>query len=360
MVYKINNTSLFLESNRKFSLRENYINDPSDDECTIKVSHCGVCSSDILRSGFNKSYHYPLVMGHEFSGIIEKIGKNVKSFNVGDHVTIFPLLPCFDCEFCKINEYVKCKNYSYYGSRTDGAYSTRINVKSWNIVKIPNTIDLKDACFVEPMSVAVHTIDKINFTKKDRLKILIIGAGFICNLMIQILHKNYKNIEIICIDRNQSKLDFINKYVTKTFCTANSNEWSLFSKEYKNFFDITIEGSGSPEMYKNSINFTNANGDLIWMNNIDNDLILKQSQVSEILRKELNIIGVWNSFFKKNDKDDWEKTLKLIEDGIKPSDLVSHWTTLSQLPELLNKVYDHKDRKVLFKFNKIAINLFNS
>ena len=127
---------LELVKNSKFKLREFKSIKLKDDECEIKVKSVGICSSDIER-GFNRgAYHYPLVMGHEISGIVTKTGVKIKKIRVGDRVTVFPLLPCFKCSQCGQKNYVSCLNYQYYGSRNNGGYIEYMNIKEWNLIKI--------------------------------------------------------------------------------------------------------------------------------------------------------------------------------------------------------------------------------
>ena len=70
------------------------------DTIRIKVKACGVCGSDIPRVLNNKAHYYPIILGHEFSGIVDGIGKSVDNVKVGDHVVGVPLIPCHDCEDC--------------------------------------------------------------------------------------------------------------------------------------------------------------------------------------------------------------------------------------------------------------------
>ena len=75
------------------------------DECLVKVKVCGICSSDIYRAFENGAYFYPIIIGHEISGQVLKTGKSVKTFNIGDMVSVFPLLPCFNCHSCNLKKY---------------------------------------------------------------------------------------------------------------------------------------------------------------------------------------------------------------------------------------------------------------
>ncbi|MCK9907214.1 alcohol dehydrogenase catalytic domain-containing protein, partial [Frankia sp. Cpl3] len=81
----------------------------------------GVCGSDIPRALYKGAYNQGLTLGHEFSGDIVKCGENVQEWKVGERVSVAPLIPCNKCTYCQSGNYSLCEDYSYYGSRTDGA-----------------------------------------------------------------------------------------------------------------------------------------------------------------------------------------------------------------------------------------------
>ena len=108
-----------------------------DDEVLVKVKSCGICGSDLSRVYGKGTYHFPTIIGHEFSGIVESDPKG--EFD-GKRVVIFPLLPCFKCKSCADENYATCENYDYYGSRRDGGMTEYLAVKRWNLLIMPDAI----------------------------------------------------------------------------------------------------------------------------------------------------------------------------------------------------------------------------
>ena len=298
-----------LESNGKIKIVEKKIPKIEPDECLIKVDKCGICSSDIHRGFSNGAYSYPLVMGHEFSGKIEKTGKKLKDFRVGDLVGVFPLLPCFKCSACQSKEYATCSNYKYYGSRNNGGFAEYLAVKSWNLFKLDPKTDLNDACLLEPVSVVVHGLKQIGIFSKNNFynkKVCVIGCGFLGQILIEILINKFKFKEIVILDRNQFKLDMLKSSPGLIKQKLNSEKkWNDFMDNNKDVFDYTFEMSGFYKNFNRSITLAKPKGKLLWLGNVDNDLTIPKKRVSQILRKELNIIGTWNSNF-KNKNDDWK------------------------------------------------------
>lgn len=347
-----------LNSNKSIKIIDKEIPVISDDECLIKVHSCGVCSSDIYRGFDNGAYFYPLVMGHEFSGKIVKKGSKVNRFNISDHVSVFPLLPCFECSSCKVKDYVTCINYKYYGSRNDGAFSEYIAVKAWNLLKIHKSIDLHDASFLEPLSVVVHGLKKLNlFNRNDLSKknICIIGSGFLGLMMVEILINSFDFNEINLVDRNSFKLNYLeSKNLIKVILDTNQ-DWNNYLKSNKNSFDIVFEMTGFNENFVRSINLAKAKAEVLWLGNINDDLTIPKVTVSSILRKELNIVGTWNSNF-KNDHDDWIYSLELIKNKIvSPKKYVTNFISIEDLPQSIERMFSHKIGKIRYNFIKYCV-----
>ena len=347
-----------LNSNKLIEILEKKIPSILDDECLIKVHSCGVCSSDIYRGFDEGAYFYPLIMGHEFSGKIIKKGSSVNDFNISDNVCVFPLLPCFECDSCKTKDYVTCTNYKYYGSRNDGAFSEYIAVKSWNLIKIDELINMYDASFLEPLSVVVHGLKKLNLFNRNDLskkKICLIGSGFLGLMMVEILINSFDFNQITLVDRNSFKLDYLdNKSLVKVVLDTDQ-EWNNYLKNNKNSFDIVFEMSGFNKNFVRSIELTKPKAEVLWLGNINDDLTIPKNTVSSILRKEINIIGTWNSNF-KNDKDDWIYSLDLIKNKIVlPKKYVTNFINLEDLPKSIEMMFYHKIGKIRHNFIKYCV-----
>jgi threonine dehydrogenase-like Zn-dependent dehydrogenase len=126
----------------------------------IKVKSCGVCGSDIPRVMSKGAYRYPITIGHEFAGQVTEVGPEVNQ--LGDRVTIMPLIPCGKCKYCRIGEAVLCDDYQYYGPRIDGAMAEYISACADNILKLPSGVDYESGCMTDPVSVALHAVRKVD------------------------------------------------------------------------------------------------------------------------------------------------------------------------------------------------------
>lgn len=348
--------SAVLTGNKKIEVRESYTRDPEADECAIRVDSVGICASDLPRAYRGGAYFYPLIMGHEISGEIIKLGSDIgNEFQVGDRVSVFPLIPCFQCVSCIEKNYALCQKYSYYGSRKDGGFTEVLNVKNWNLIKLPSNVSLEDGALVEPTSVVLHALKKLNINATSKTSLCIIGAGFLGLIAAEIACRNYPECHITIIDRNQFKLNLLANLPIKTICVDDRESWDSFLSKHKDSFANVAEFVGSPETYSAAIDLAAPKSKLVWAGNISTDLTLKKEQVSSILRKELTIFGTWNSVYQGPSDCDWTEAISMMQKGFMPSKFISLRVGLEMLDSILSQLNDHKDRKSKFDVIKVVV-----
>lgn len=150
----------------------------SSDEVLVKVSSVGICGTDltIYNGDFPKNrLNPPLILGHEFSGKIEKIGENGTSFGVGERVVINPLLSCNECYPCVNGDRNVCCNLKVLGVDIDGALAEYVCVPEKMLHRLPDSMSYDEGALVEPLAVAVHAIRKSDLQIGD--SILVVGGG---------------------------------------------------------------------------------------------------------------------------------------------------------------------------------------
>jgi L-iditol 2-dehydrogenase len=157
----------------------------NDDEILMQTKRIGVCGSDIhVYHGLHPYTGYPVVQGHEVSGIVAAVGKHVEGFEVGDAITFTPQVTCGECYPCRQGMYHICENLKVMGFQTGGAAQEYFVLPAWNVFKLPDGFSLEQGAFVEPVAVAVHAVRKGGDVKGK--KVLVLGAGTIGNLVAQV------------------------------------------------------------------------------------------------------------------------------------------------------------------------------
>lgn len=303
------------------------------DEVLVEVKSCGICGSDIDRVYKKGTYHFPTVIGHEFSGVVVD---DPQGELMGEKVVVFPLLPCFKCKNCEKGSYATCENYDYYGSRRDGGMATHIAVKRWNIVVIPKELGFDEGAMCEPVSVARHAVSKLGITEGD--SVFISGAGPI-GLIAGKWTKAFGAKEVYYIDIDRRKTEFAKK---------------LGFKEYEKGIttDCALEGTGAGGALKECLEAVKAHGRVVLMGNPSGEVLLSQNTYWHILRKELKILGTWNSSYNTLEND-WKESLKAMVQGkIDVKSLITHKYSLSQC----NTAFEMMKNKSEF-YNKVILNM---
>lgn len=302
-----------------------------EDEVLVKVKRCGICGSDIPRVYTKGTYHFPTIIGHEFSG---KVVSDAKNRLTGKKVVIFPLLPCFKCESCKNEKYATCENYDYYGSRRDGGMSEYVAVKRWNLLLMPDKLSYEEGAMCEPVSVARHAVRKLELRQGDSL--LISGAGPIGIIAGQ-WAKAFGAEKVYYFDIDPRKLAF-----------AKEMGFLEYTPGVK--IDCAIEGTGFSDALSKCLQAIDPSGKMVFMGNPSGEITLSQNAYWHILRKELKIFGTWNSSYNEQEND-WKESLKAMSEGIinvKP--LITNKFPLSECNAAFEMMRDRKEF-----FNKVML-----
>lgn len=152
----------------------------------IRVESCGVCGTDIhIYEGKAGIARYPIIPGHEFSGRVVEVGREVSGYiSVGDRVVADPTIVCGRCVYCRSGRAHLCVEWAPIGVARDGAYAEYVSVPANLAYKIPGNISFDEAALVEPVSCCIHGWDRIS--PKPGFTAAIIGAGPIGLIHLQL------------------------------------------------------------------------------------------------------------------------------------------------------------------------------
>jgi len=322
------------------------------DEVLIKVTYTGICGSDLPRTqNENGARKYPLVIGHEFSGTVAKVGENVKNLPLNTPVCVAPLIPDPESIYTKEGLYGLSDNYNIIGTGSNGGMAEYVKVPIEHVVPIPNSLSLLDAAGVEPAAISFHALRKSNIQAGD--KVAVLGCGPIGQFAVQCA-KIFGASEIIAVDIFQDKLNLAKELGATS--TINSKENNLIDEIMKQTgigVDVVIETAGSVITQEQALNIARKNGSIVFVGISHQDLHLKASSVEKILRGELTVNGAWNSYTAPYPGRDWEGTLAFMDKKeIVFQPMISHHISLEELGDYLTKMHNKT-----IEFNKVIVDV---
>ncbi|MEM2888167.1 MAG: galactitol-1-phosphate 5-dehydrogenase [Candidatus Bathyarchaeia archaeon] len=155
-----------------------------DDEVLVKVRAVGICGSELHAfEGVSQRRTPPLVMGHEFSGEIVELGKNVNNLKIGEKVTVDPLKRCGTCTPCVRGQGSVCRNVKLLGLHTSGAFAEYVAVPALNCYVLPENVSFEEGAMAEPLAVGIRAVNSTDVRLGDTT--VVIGAGIIGTMTLK-------------------------------------------------------------------------------------------------------------------------------------------------------------------------------
>lgn len=323
----------------------------TEDKVLVEVHAAGICGSDVPRVFQTGTYSYPLIVGHEFSGKVVKVGKMQDEGWLNKRVGIFPLIPCRTCAPCRQRQYEMCRHYSYLGSRQDGGFAEYVSVPAENLIELPKQVTYEQAAMLEPMAVAVHAMRQAAVKAGD--SIAICGLGTIGLLLLQFLMdmRMQQNLAIDKVFVIGNK-DFQQKKILdmglpqSCYCDSRQQDVNEWIEEQTDGAGVNVffECVGKNETLSQAVNAAAPAGRIVTVGNPASDMVLAKNVYWKILRNQLTIKGTWNSSFVHDPEDDWHYVLsRLLANAIEPQALITHRLPLERLEEGLCIMRDRKE-----------------
>lgn len=326
---------------------------PKGDEILLQIGAAGICGSDLPRvyELGTSTKRYPLTLGHEFGGVIVEVGENVDKSMIGKRGAIFPCIPCRKCDLCTSGNYAMCLDYDYLGSRSDGGFSEYCLIpSSWHFLEANASVSYESLAMVEPATVAQHSLRKANFQTGE--SVLIFGAGPI-GIMAARWAKIFGAKKAILVDVDPEKI----KYAQDKGMVCIDGTKKSFYEEAMSLndhmpYDVVIEGVGIGITIDQGVQLAKTFGRIILMGNPAKATTIQMKTHSNILRKEITLIGMWNSHYHNLPFNEWKYTISQLEmSTLVLDDLVTHSVDLENFLDIFEKVYKQEvlSCKVLYR-----------
>lgn len=276
----------------------------------VRVKACGICGSDIPRVLSGGAHYYPIVLGHEFSGIIAEVADDVQSVKVGDYVAAIPLIPCMKCDDCKNGLFSLCKNYTFVGSRVQGGFADYVVLPEKNVVKIDDKLSFEQGALFEPSSVARHGV-ALSKLQPD-CTVAVVGGGTIGAFVAQ-WARIMGARKVVVFGRNKQRLQ-INKRLGADVIISTEDEnymqLALDETANKKGYDYVFDAAGTEQTIKLSLMLAGNRSTICFVGTPTRSIELSKKEWELINRKELWVTGSWMSGGNPYPGEDWTETAR--------------------------------------------------
>ena len=317
----------------------------SEGQVRVQIGFCGVCGSDIPRIFSKGTYSFPTVCGHEFAGTVDACGNGVYDFEEGDKVVVFPLLWCGKCAACEYGKYVQCSDYEYLGSRSDGAFAEYVVAPKENIIRVPDGVSLEEAAQTEPAAVALHAIRRVQDSLVGKT-VAVYGTGPI-GLMIAQWTRIMGATQILLFDIVTEKLELAQRLGFENVFNSKTEDVVAVVNDYTEGkgAHVCIEAAGVPVTYLNAFGSVGRDGSVVLLGNPIADVTLPALLISQLMRREVKLLGTWNSDYSTSgNDDDWRTVLQAMATGkLDLSPLITHKVSLADSTNILHMMKNRSE-----------------
>jgi len=320
-----------------------------DDGIVVKVRAAGVCGSDlhsykVAREGTPTERR---ARGHEVAGDVVEVGANVKDVEVGDRVWTWPILPCFECEWCKEEgykkNYLKCSNIKMAGRGLHGGFAEYLWVPLVvlpqedtdilpSVIKLPETMSYQDGVLIEPVTVGVNALNKAEAKTDD--VVVVLGAGII-GLGTVIKAKDLGAAKIIVSDISEKRLQAAKELGANL--TLNPTEEDIVKRVMEETSDkgadVVVETAGKPVTFLQSVDMVRRGGKIMIVAIYEESF---EFNPTSFVHKAIRTIGCIEA--------DWTESFRLIKAGkVKDKQVVSHVFPLDRINEAFETAINTKE-----------------
>jgi 2-desacetyl-2-hydroxyethyl bacteriochlorophyllide A dehydrogenase len=287
----------------------------------IQVMASGICGTDLHIYRGEYMGRYPVIPGHEFSGVVAAVGSQITRFKVGDRVAVEPNIACDNCVNCLNNRQNFCLNWQAVGVTLPGGMEEYVIVPEKAVFNIGD-LPFEVGAFMEPLSCVVHGVQRAQIRLADHVAIF--GAGPIGILMLQ-MARIQGAAHITVLEINSGRADLASEMGADRVVSS-------FEQLLTDTYDIVIDATGAIPVMNRSIDYVRMGGTVLLFGVPPSGRNLEMEGF-KVFRKGLTVLSsftsVRNSF----------QAVDLLQSGqIRVEPLISHRLPLQDMPHALELI----------------------
>lgn len=284
-------------------------------EVKVRVRAAGICGSDIPRVFQSGAFYYPIILGHEFSGEIVETCGEVNGLRTGGCVVGAPLVPCMKCGDCQKGNYASCKQYSFFGSKRQGAFCDYVVMPAIHAVPFDRErISFQQAAMFEPATVGLHGLFCGDYQGGGEVAIL--GGGTIGLFTMQ-WARIFGAKHITVFDIDDQRLEFLRGYGADY--TVNTRRESFMEEALAVTggagFDYVFETAGQSATMNIAFQIAAVKSRLCFIGNPHKDVVFPPATWERMNRKEFRLTASWMSYSPPYPGREWSLTAHFLREG---------------------------------------------
>jgi threonine 3-dehydrogenase len=285
----------------------------------IRIQKSAICGTDVHIYNWDewsqKTIPVPMVVGHEYFGIVERVGIEVEAFKPGDRVSGEGHLTCGFCRNCRAGKRHLCRNTKGVGVNRPGSFAEFLVIDAENVYHIPDNISDDLAAIFDPFGNAAHTALSFDLVGED---VLITGAGPI-GVMAAAIAKHAGARHVVITDVNDYRLDLAKRMGATAAVNVGTTDLKQVMKDLgmTEGFDVGMEMSGNGRAFRQMLDTMNHGGHIAMLGIMPGQEGIDWGQV---VFKGLVIKGIYG----REMFETWYKMVAMLQSGLDLSPIITH------------------------------------
>lgn len=313
-------------------------------EVLIQIKATGICGSDLHIHNWdtNVPMNPPMIIGHEFSGVIVELGREVKGWKIGDRVTGEPTYSvCEVCQFCQAGFYNLCLERHILGFWTNGSFAEYIKIPAKRLHALPDTVSFQEGAMIEPTACCVHGVLELTELKPGE-RVAIVGPGAIGLLALQMVRVSGAEAIVLGTDADSDRLQIATNLGAADTINVQAEDavQNILDRTGGFGVDAVIECSGAAPAAALAVQIVRKRGRYTQMGLFGKPIPF---DLEKVALKELVLTG---SFAQKWSA--WKRTIALLENGqIDLQPLITHQYPLTQWKQAFDTLNNKQGIKII-------------
>lgn len=322
----------------------------ADNQVILEVDCCGICGTDLHVYHDTFKNYPPVIMGHEFSGKVVEIGKEVKNVKMEDAFSVLgaTAITCGKCSYCYSGEFMFCKTRRGMGHGVNGAFANFAAARVDQLFPVPEGVSMEEGAMVEPLAAAVHAVCDIARFKIGDV-VLVSGPGTMGLMCLKLLLAQGIKTIVAGTSDDQVRLGLAKEYgAARTVVVDKENLASIIEEETLGLgVDLALECAGAEASVRNSLEALKPLGQYVQVGHFGRDLSVPWDLIAFRQLKIHGSVGY--------NRDTWLQSFRILEQGnLDVKDIITHRFNLGEWEEGFELSEKKQAVKVLLYPDKIS------